>query len=212
LYLDPDDSGSRWFLAQADGTKQPALGLAVEAGDEDDDIRVYCIGEVTNAAWSWTPGGKVYLDPSTPGALTQVDPVVDRNIVGVALTATTLFLTLTDQGLSPDPTNKVQPLVCADLVEVDWSLGSLGRMVYDRAAVEFSFSGAVDGQRCVLQLKQSGESDGGSATLTYNSDTEVRAMGTLASPPTLSADTDGVNYLGFIYDADDDVYDFVSVI
>lgn len=208
LWMDESDSLSRWFLAQADGTKQPTFGLAVEAGDESDEIRIWTIGEVTNPAWSWTPGGKIYLDPSTPGALTQVDPILNRNIVGIALTETTIFITLTDQGLPVDPDEKVQDLVCADVVTIDWSLGSTARMTFDRAAVEFQFTGGYDGQRCVLILKQAG----GGATIDFGSagETDVRDSDDLASPPTLSG-AGKTDYLGYIYNADAGWYDFVSI-
>jgi len=91
LYLKTDDS--KWWLAQADGAKQPCHGLAVEGGDADDEIRIHRMGEVINAGWAWaTVGGPIYLDPSTPGALTQTKPSANVQIVGYALSATKMLV------------------------------------------------------------------------------------------------------------------------
>lgn len=89
LYLNAD---GKWYKAQADGTKQPAFGLAVESGVLDDVIRLIRIGKVTNAAWSWTVAGGVYLDPSTAGAITQTPPSENIQPIGVATASDTIFL------------------------------------------------------------------------------------------------------------------------
>ena len=95
LFLDLDDSLGRWSLAQADGTKQPCWGLAVEAGDEDDQIRIHRMGEITNPAWSWANIGEpIYLSPSTPGALTQTKPALNIQIIGYALETTKMVTTI----------------------------------------------------------------------------------------------------------------------
>ena len=82
----------KWELALADGSKQPCLALAVEGGDEDDEIRLHLVGEITNEAWSWELGKPVYLDPDTPGALTQTRPIINAQIIGYAVSATTIYM------------------------------------------------------------------------------------------------------------------------
>ena len=90
LYLNPD---GKWYLAQADGALQPAHGLACEGGDADDEIRLHRMGEIENEAWAWAIiGGPVYLDPDTPGALTQERPADNIQIIGYALTATKIIV------------------------------------------------------------------------------------------------------------------------
>lgn len=88
LYLAAD---GKWYLAQADGTKQPAQGLAVEGGDADDEVRIYRLGEAENEEWTWTPG-PVYLDADTAGALTQTRPAQYPQVIGYAVSATVIYL------------------------------------------------------------------------------------------------------------------------
>ncbi len=88
LYLAAD---GKWYKAQADGTKQPAQGLAVESGDADDEIRIYRLGEAENEDWTWTIG-PVYLDADTAGALTQTRPARYPQLIGYAVSATVLYL------------------------------------------------------------------------------------------------------------------------
>jgi hypothetical protein len=90
VYLNP--STGKVELAQADGSQQPCIGLAVEAADTDEEIRIQREGAVTNAGWSWTVGGVVYLSSSTPGGLTQTPTSPNRQIIGYALTATCLVI------------------------------------------------------------------------------------------------------------------------
>lgn len=84
---------SKWYKAQADGTKQPCQGLAVESGSAEGLIRLVRMGKVTNASWAWgTIGGPIYLDPSTAGALTQTKPALNIQIIGYALSATSMIV------------------------------------------------------------------------------------------------------------------------
>ena len=91
LYLKAADS--KWYKAQADGTKQPSLGLACESGALDDEIRLHRVGEITNTSWAWaTIGAPIYLDPTTAGALTQTRPASNIQLVGYALSATKMLV------------------------------------------------------------------------------------------------------------------------
>lgn len=89
LYLDPADG--KWKLAQADGAKQPCLALAVEGGDDEDEVRLHALGEITDEAWAWDQGKPVYLSADTPGALTQARPAANAQIIGYAVNATTIY-------------------------------------------------------------------------------------------------------------------------
>lgn len=90
VYLKSD---GKFWKAQADGTKQPCLGIAIEAASADATVRIQRIGDITNAGWSWsTVGGKVYLDASTAGDLTETAPSENAQVVGIVLSATELWL------------------------------------------------------------------------------------------------------------------------
>lgn len=90
-YFEPVDS--KWYKAQANGILQPAHGLFLEGGDEDDEVRIHRMGKVTNAGWAWAGlGDPVYLDPDTAGSLTQTPPAADRQIIGYALSATSILV------------------------------------------------------------------------------------------------------------------------
>lgn len=88
-------SDSKWYKAQSDGTKQPCQGLALEGGVLDGQIRIHRMGEITNASWAWgTIGAPIYLDASTAGALTQTAPSDNIQIIGYAMSATSMIVTL----------------------------------------------------------------------------------------------------------------------
>lgn len=87
-----DQVDGKWDLAQADGAKQPCLALACEGGDAEDEVRLHRVGEITNVAWAWDPGKPVYLDPDTPGALTQTRPIINAQLIGYAVSATTIYM------------------------------------------------------------------------------------------------------------------------
>jgi len=86
-------SDGKLWLAQADGSKQPCIGLMVEDGLTAESKRFQIRGEITNVAWTWTVGGSIYLDPTTPGTLTQTPSGSNAQILGYAQSATTMFIT-----------------------------------------------------------------------------------------------------------------------
>ena len=51
----------------------------------------------------------------------------------------------------------VQTPAAADTVNINWALGGIARVVLNRATTTFAFSGAYDGQKCVLELVQDAE-------------------------------------------------------
>ena len=92
LYVNAADD--QYYKAKADGAHWPCIAIAVEGGERWGRYRLHRHGIITNVAWTWTPGGLIYLSAATAGELTQVDPGVGaRQIVGIADTATTIFFT-----------------------------------------------------------------------------------------------------------------------
>lgn len=84
---------SKWYKAKADGTLQPCHGLFMEGGDEDDEVHLFRMGLITNAGWAWANlGDPIYLDPSTAGAMTQTPPGANRQIIGYAISATSMLV------------------------------------------------------------------------------------------------------------------------
>lgn len=81
---------STYLLADANGSSTfPARGLAVAAYSSTNAAIILIRGTVRNDAWTWTPGGTIYLS-ATAGSLTQTAPGTSGDkvqAVGVALTA-----------------------------------------------------------------------------------------------------------------------------
>ena len=89
LYL---NANNKFYKAIANGSSQPALGLAVEGGDLDDVIRLHVFGETTNSGWAWaTPGAKLYLSTTVSGAITDVSPADNIQVIGYVLSATKIL-------------------------------------------------------------------------------------------------------------------------
>lgn len=85
-------SDGKFWLAKADGTAQPAIGLMIESGVADDEKRIQRVGEIVNTGWAWSNVGEyIYLDPDTYGSLTQTRPAENIQVMGVALSSTSMF-------------------------------------------------------------------------------------------------------------------------
>lgn len=82
----------KFYKAQADGLKQPCLGLTLQSGIADDEILVQRVGPITNEAWSWTPGLPIYLSMITAGELTQDVPWKNKHIIAIPISATEIIL------------------------------------------------------------------------------------------------------------------------
>ena len=87
-------AGGKGHLAKrgVSSDKKPAIGLAIEGGILDEQIRVQRVGPFTSTSLSFSKIGRpVYLG-STYGALTQTRPTDDIQFMGVATAATTILL------------------------------------------------------------------------------------------------------------------------
>jgi hypothetical protein len=84
------NGSSQWVLADANGTgTYPATGLATATVATGNATTVLVRGVVRNDAWTWTPGGRIYLS-TTAGGLTQTAPATSGDKVqdvGFALSA-----------------------------------------------------------------------------------------------------------------------------
>ena len=90
VYIKSD--GKIW-KAKADSlTTLPAIGLIPTAIASGVDGKVRTLGWITNVAWSWTPGQKLYVSDATAGAITSTKPSVNPQIIGIAKTATKILI------------------------------------------------------------------------------------------------------------------------
>jgi microcystin-dependent protein len=90
VYLESD---GKVYQALDDATPQwPCLGIAIEAAAADVTVRVQRVGVMTNAGWSWTVGAKLYLDGSTPGALSESESTNTVQVVAIAVSATKILI------------------------------------------------------------------------------------------------------------------------
>lgn len=84
------NGSSQWAVADANGTgTYPAAGLAIATVSTGNATAVLVRGVVRNDAWTWTPGGRLYLS-ATAGGLTQTAPATSGDKVqdvGFALSA-----------------------------------------------------------------------------------------------------------------------------
>jgi len=100
----------------------------------------------------------------------------------------------------------IQVITPGASVTVDWSKGRTASLLLNRATTAITFSGALDGQKCVLILIQDGT---GGRAATFGS--EVRGGTDLPLPPALTATLNKSDYLGFIYRSGVGKYDYVSL-
>ena len=63
----------------------PAIGMSLRGNDN-----LLTKGTVTWSGWGWTPGGMLYLS-DTPGDITQITPASGAQVLGVALTSTSIY-------------------------------------------------------------------------------------------------------------------------
>ena len=89
LYLAED---GKWYKAKGDVQRQPSWGLAVDAGNINDQIRMQRVGPFADGSWTWTVGRPIWLSPTTPGGLTQSEPVANAQFMGMAYSTTIILL------------------------------------------------------------------------------------------------------------------------
>jgi uncharacterized protein (TIGR02145 family) len=85
-------SDGNYEEANADGVAtMPCVALALETGTGNKKVMLQ--GYIRNNSWTWTPGGLIFVSPTT-GVLTQIKPTVTGQqvqIVGYAVKSNTLF-------------------------------------------------------------------------------------------------------------------------
>lgn len=183
VYLKSD--GKIW-LAQADGTKQPAIGIMIEDGLATEEKRFQTYGTVTNSAWDWTGniGQPVYLDPTTAGALTVTPSGANAQIMGYCSGVTSIFMT----SLWMSAIVGAQPYVMA--FNRDGTLSDGQIFVTHRFSMDVEFPVNLSGSflnahtaatsECILSIKKNGVEVG---TATF------AASGTSATLVMASAET-----------------------
>lgn len=123
-----DSGNSRFDEAIADGT---ANNLAVGVADVTNS-KVYVFGETPALFSGLTPGGRYFLDATTPGALAASAPQ-DKVLIGIAKSATTMFIDVDPGGGERLPTGTVfhwpNPTPPSWALERDGSTG-LSRATY----------------------------------------------------------------------------------
>ena len=103
----------KYDLAQAAVGLVPCRGIAMEAGNDTDEKRIVRLGPLTNGSWTWgTVGGRIYVSAATAGLLTQTKPAAFAQCVGLALSATSMFVWIEDldkihhgTAVAPDASN-----------------------------------------------------------------------------------------------------------
>lgn len=100
----------------------------------------------------------------------------------------------------------VQTPASGDNIAINWALGGHVRVLLDRATTTFAFSGAYDGQKCILELIQ--DTTGGRAAA-FGAET---VAGTdLTFPAPLTPDANKKDFLGFIFTSNSGKYNYVSI-
>ena len=99
------NGSSQWVKADANGSgTYPARGLATATASTGNAVIIITAGTVRHDAWSWTPGGTIYLS-TTAGGLTQTAPSATDDkiqVIGHALDADTIAVDLSaDFGKAP---------------------------------------------------------------------------------------------------------------
>lgn len=89
VYLKQADSEVYKALATGTAT-MPGIALATCATTDGSPFEFLLLGFMRHDAWDWTPGGLLYIDRTTAGALTQTAPATTGDqvqVVGIAITA-----------------------------------------------------------------------------------------------------------------------------
>jgi len=100
--------GAGWLARRgSDSERKPAIGIAVESGLVDEQIRVQRVGPMTYTGFNFAKIGRpVYLG-DTGGSMTQTRPDSDIQFLGVATASDTILLggnVMVEDYLSPSTT------------------------------------------------------------------------------------------------------------
>lgn len=89
-----DADGRAFYADRSDPTHIGRIaGITTGAAAVGTSVSLLALGRMEEAGWSWTPFAPVYL--GSTGVLTQIKPVVGhQQVLGVALSATTVFIRL----------------------------------------------------------------------------------------------------------------------
>jgi hypothetical protein len=99
----------------------------------------------------------------------------------------------------------VQTPASANNITINWAQGGIARVLLDRATTTFTFTGAYDGQKLILELLQDGV---GGRAAAFGAETVPGADFTFPVP--LSG-ADKRDFVGFIYSAGNSKYNYVSL-
>ena len=94
-------SGTYEKIISVSGTTDDMICISIESGTAGETIRGQLTGFIENPLWSWTIAGDVYLSDTVSGSLTQTPPAVDPQRIGIADSATSLFITAQDGATGP---------------------------------------------------------------------------------------------------------------
>lgn len=154
-----DAGNSRFDEAVADGTaNNRAVGVA-----DVTNAKVYIYGECTLFS-GLTPSARYYLDGATPGALASAAPA-DGIAIGIAKSATTLFIDIDALGARTDQANtwaKAQtptevPLpATTGTIAVDFDYQDHAGQVTGNLIFGNAFTHAVTGRSGVITIQQNG--------------------------------------------------------
>jgi hypothetical protein len=91
VYLKSD---GKYWKAKAIASQMPARGMAIEAGNTDDEIRIQRVGPITVSGWALVgnPGDKLFVDETTSGTITETRPFEFAQTIGYILSSTSAFL------------------------------------------------------------------------------------------------------------------------
>jgi len=90
------DTDGKYYLAQAVAGKVPCRGIAIEAGNADDEIRIVRMGPLITTE-TFTVGAEIYV--GSDGSLSEVRPRAFAQRIAKAYTENNLFVWV--QELSP---------------------------------------------------------------------------------------------------------------
>lgn len=137
-------------IINTDLKAQQVLGIADESKDEGETGSIRITGTVTNPAWTWTPGDKIWASSSLAGELTAVQSG-SHLFVGTAITATKIVLSLNSVAYIPT----VATLITGSGT-VDVPLTGEGYKVVPTGDIELNLLNAIAGRTYTFKIVQNG--------------------------------------------------------